>query len=94
LPSTFTHTEGIETMEMGSIKEIESIALEGEVYQCPSCGYRDGFHLSFKWDQNDVYGEIYLICPNCHARYRTGWKIKHPFRETGRPFPEPDIPPF
>ena len=64
-------------MEMGSKKEVQSIEPQGEVYQCPSCGYQDGFHISFKWDQ-EKDGEIYLICPNCHSRFRIGWKIKNP----------------
>lgn len=80
-------------MEMGSKKEVQSLLPKGEVYQCPACGYQDGFHLSFKWGEEDPYGELYLICPNCHARYRMGLKIKHPFREMERPFPEPEVPP-
>ena len=68
-------------MEMGSKKEVQSIEPQGEVYQCPSCGYQDGFHISFKWNQDDSYGEIYLICPNCHSRFRMGWKIKNPSKE-------------
>jgi predicted RNA-binding Zn-ribbon protein involved in translation (DUF1610 family) len=65
--------------EMGSKKEISTIELRGEVYQCPSCGYTDGFHVAFRWDAEE--GEIYLICPNCHSRFRTGWKVKHPLKE-------------
>jgi len=40
-------------MEMGSKKEVQSIEPQGEVYRCPSCGYEDGFHISFKWDQDE-----------------------------------------
>ncbi len=69
------------SMEMGSKKEVQSIRPQGEVYQCPSCKYSDGFHLSFKWNPEDSDGEIYLICPNCHSRFRMGWRIKNPSKE-------------
>ena len=62
-------------MEMGSKKEVNIIEPQGEVYQCPSCGYQDGFHISFKWNQDDSEGEIYLIC--------IGWKIKSPSQKEG-----------
>jgi len=62
-------------MEMGSSKEIRRIEPQGEIYKCPSCGYQDGFHLSFRLDQEASGGEVYLICPNCHSRFRMGWKV-------------------
>ena len=62
-------------MEMGSKKKIKTIEPRGEVYQCPSCGYEDGFHTSFRWNQKGSAAEVYLICPNCHSRFRMGWKI-------------------
>ena len=62
-------------MEMGSSKEIGRIEPQGEIYQCPSCGYRDGFHLSFRFNQKTLKGEVYLICPSCHSRFRIGWEI-------------------
>jgi len=65
-------------MEMGSKKEVEVIETKGEVYECPSCGYQDGFHVSFKWDSGGSKAEIYLICPNCHSRFRIGWMIPNP----------------
>lgn len=72
---------GTHNMEMGSKKEVKIIEPQGEVYQCPSCGYQDGFHISFKWNPEDSVGEVYLICPNCHGRFRIGWKIKKPSHE-------------
>ena len=51
-------------MEMGSKKEIGKIEPQGEVYQCPSCGYEDGFHVSFRWKENGTDGGVYLICDN------------------------------
>jgi uncharacterized C2H2 Zn-finger protein len=71
----------IHNMEMGSKKEVKIMEPRGEIYQCPSCGYQDGFHISLKWNQDDSDGEIYLICPNCHSRFRIGWKIKNPSKE-------------
>jgi hypothetical protein len=62
-------------MEMGSKKKIGTIEPQGEIYECPSCGYQDGFHVSFRFGQKPSDGEIYLICPSCHSRFRIGWKI-------------------
>jgi DNA-directed RNA polymerase subunit RPC12/RpoP len=62
-------------MEMGSKKEIGRIEAKGEIYQCPSCGYQDGFHVSFRLKPGEPKGEVYLICPSCHSRFRMGWKI-------------------
>lgn len=60
-------------MEMGAEKEIIVKKVEAEFYRCEVCGYTDGFHTSFKEDGPET--EIYLICPQCHQRYRVGWKI-------------------
>jgi len=70
-------------MEMGSKKEVKHIEPKGEIYKCPSCGYEDGFHVSFRGNQEGSEGEVYLICPNCHSRFRTGWKITIP-QTTGK----------
>ena len=64
-----------EFMEMGSNKEILRIEPQGEIYKCPSCGYQDGFHLSFRMSPGTSEGEVYLICPSCHSLFRMGWKI-------------------
>jgi len=61
-------------MEMGSTVKAEEIKPEGEIYACPSCGYSDGFHVSFKIAGNTRKADIYLICPNCHRRFRIGWQ--------------------
>jgi hypothetical protein len=62
-------------MKMGSKKKVEKIATRGEIYQCPSCGYPDGFHVSFRLNQTGAKGEVFLICPGCHSRFRLGWMI-------------------
>jgi len=62
-------------MEMGSSQEIEVLEARGEIYACPSCGYTDGFHVSFRWNEGASEGEVYLICPSCHRRFRMGWQI-------------------
>lgn len=63
-------------MEMGAKKEVGRLARSGEVYVCPSCGYEDGFHVSFRFRDEGGEAEIYLICPNCHSRFRIGWKAR------------------
>ena len=62
-------------MKMGAKKEIERIEVKEEVYQCPSCNYSDGFHVSFKAESRGKKAEVYLICPGCHSRFRIGWTV-------------------
>jgi len=62
-------------MEMGSKKRVKGLKAQGELYKCPSCGYQDGFHVSFKWSKKGSDGEMFLICPNCHSRFRLGWNV-------------------
>jgi transcription initiation factor IIE alpha subunit len=61
-------------MEMGSKYKVEEITSEGEIYTCPNCSYPDGFHVSFKVKGKTRNAEIYLICPNCHRRFRINWQ--------------------
>jgi uncharacterized C2H2 Zn-finger protein len=63
-------------MEMGTGEEISRIQPEGEIFACPACGYTDGFHVSFCLSEPASGGEIYLICPSCHRRFRIGWKVQ------------------
>lgn len=65
-------------MEMGSKQKVENIKPEGEIYTCPNCAYTDGFHVSFKVGDNSRKAEIYLICPNCHSRFRINWQVDLP----------------
>ena len=60
-------------MTMGAKGRVEQITPEGEMYTCPSCGYTDGFHVSFKAAGTARKAEIFLICPNCHSRFRINW---------------------
>ncbi len=62
-------------MEMGSKKEIAKIEPQREIYLCPSCGYANGFHVSFQFNQKNWEAEVYLICPGCQSRFRIGWKV-------------------
>ncbi len=63
-------------MSMGSKEGIEPIKPEGEIYTCPTCGYSDGFHVSFDIKQGADTGDVVLICPACHARFRLGWSVR------------------
>lgn len=62
-------------MVMGSEKRVKRLKAHGELYKCPFCDYEDGFHVSFLWGKKSGKGEVYLICPNCHSRFRLGWNI-------------------
>jgi hypothetical protein len=55
---------------------IISFEPKGEIYLCPVCNYNDGFHVSFLFDEDSSKWEIFLICPNCHRRFRIGWKFE------------------
>jgi DNA-directed RNA polymerase subunit M/transcription elongation factor TFIIS len=65
-------------MEMGAKAEIKAIEPKGEIYRCPSCGYEDGFHVSFRFEAEGSAAEVFLICPSCHSRFSLGWKITAP----------------
>ncbi len=62
-------------MEMGSKQEIGRIGSQREIYQCPSCNYSEGFHVSFKLNQQRWEAEVYLICPGCQTRFRIGLNV-------------------
>ncbi len=62
-------------MEMGAENKAGTIKPEGEIYTCPTCGYTDGFHVSFRAGENNRKAEVFLICPNCHSRFRLGWHV-------------------
>ena len=62
-------------MVMGTEGRIERIEPEGEIYKCPACGYTDGFHVSFKVQENKNDADVILICPNCHSRFVPGWQV-------------------
>jgi hypothetical protein len=60
---------------MGTDAEIKKLEPQGDIHCCPSCGYEDGFHVSFRFGPKGPSAEVILICPNCHTRFRLGWKI-------------------
>lgn len=63
---------------MGAKAEITAIDPHGEINRCPSCGYQDGFHVSFRFEPKGSAAEVILICPSCHSRFCLGWKITVP----------------
>ncbi len=63
-------------MELNADPPIQAIKAEGEISTCPTCGYRDGFHVSFQIAANRSDGHIILICPDCHHRFQLGWQVK------------------
>ncbi len=62
-------------MEMGTQEKIEQLRPAGELYTCPECKYTDGFHVSFQQAAVPGPWKIMLICPQCHRRFRIGWKV-------------------
>jgi len=56
---------------MSVSEEIKELPQGDEFRVCPSCGYEYGFHVSFLRDGEGY--RIVLVCPECGARYYTGW---------------------
>jgi len=44
--------------------EVKKVKLEDEFKNCPTCGYRDGFHSMYKRMNNNI--RVFSICPSCH----------------------------
>lgn len=61
---------------MTTERKLKSIDKDKEISECPSCGYKDGFHIGFLSPENSNTHEMFLICPNCHDRFKIGWGIK------------------
>lgn len=55
--------------------KIINIDRKKEISVCPTCGYKDGFHVSFHTPDNAKESEVIPICPNCHSRFRMGWRV-------------------
>ena len=44
--------------------EVKKIEMGKEFKNCPTCGYRDGFHSMFKRIDKEI--QVFCICPSCH----------------------------
>ena len=53
--------------------EIKKIKFENEFKECPSCGYKDGFHSMFKKDAEAI--KWFFICPSCHMVFDIGFTV-------------------
>lgn len=51
------------------------IKTRGSLSECPVCGYKDGFHVSFSGSEKSLKCKVILICPSCHKRFDIGWDI-------------------
>ena len=54
---------------------MKTIEPRGDVSVCPDCGYRDGFHVAFNFEDGSGKGKAVLICPSCHQHYDIGWEV-------------------
>ena len=54
-------------------EEIMKLNINGTTDTCPVCGYKDGFHVSFKAVSGNI--KIILICPSCHSRFDPSWDL-------------------
>ena len=55
-------------------QNVKKITLQGTIDTCPTCGYTDGFHISFDVRIDRI--NIILICPECHARFDPNWRME------------------
>ena len=60
--------------------EIKKIGLKEITDTCPECGYKNGFHISFKEHIGKL--RIILICPECHVRFDPTWEIDRRVEQT------------
>lgn len=44
--------------------DVKKIKLDKEFKNCPTCGYRDGFHSMYKRMNDQI--RVFSICPSCH----------------------------
>ena len=54
--------------------EVKKVQFEDEFKNCPTCGYRDGFHSMYKRLNGDV--RIFSICPSCHDVFDLNLSVK------------------
>jgi ribosomal protein S27AE len=60
----------------GGKEKTSRIHVEKECKDCPACGYRRGFHVSFfRIEKSDNF-TVKLICPNCGAIFDVGLKLR------------------
>jgi transcription elongation factor Elf1 len=50
--------------------QVKKFSLKSEFRDCPTCGYKDGFHSMFKKEGKIV--RWLLICPACHDAFDIG----------------------
>ena len=55
------------------IDEIVPLEIREWTYICPVCGYRDGFHVSYRRTGKEI--AIINICPDCHSRFDPSLKV-------------------
>lgn len=53
--------------------KIHKLTVDNEFKVCPLCGYKDGFHSSFKKQQGVT--RWLFVCPSCHAVFDIGHTV-------------------
>jgi len=62
-------------MNQSADEQAMRIKARGTLSECPACGYKDGFHVSFYRSEKSVKSKVILICPSCHKRFDIGWCV-------------------
>ncbi len=62
-------------MNQSADEQAIKIETQGTLSECPACGYKDGFHVSFYRSGKSAKTKVIPICPSCHKRFDVGWNI-------------------
>ncbi len=50
-------------------RKVDPVEVVDELYACPKCDYKDGFHVAFVREEGGESLRLELICPSCSARF-------------------------
>ena len=53
--------------------EVKKVKMDTEFKDCPSCGYKDGFHSMFKRQDDTI--QWLFNCPSCSDVFDIGFSV-------------------
>ena len=56
--------------------EVIPVKVKNTFKECPTCGYKDGFHSMFERVQDGNEFSWRFICPSCHDIFDIGLKVQ------------------
>ena len=55
--------------------ERTEMPLDGSWHDCPTCDYKNGWHVFFKKTEDEKVLQMLLQCPGCHATFNLGLQV-------------------